>query len=76
MPRFIHFADDQQRDAEVTFASLNPKPKVRLVLPDGSEPVNVRVIKGSAETTVDALCDRCVGKPEESARSQRAQPRD
>ena len=66
MPRFIHFADDQQRAAEVTFTSLNHKPKVRLVLPDGSEPVNVRVIKGSAETTVDALCDRCVGKPEKA----------
>lgn len=61
MSRLIHFVDDKQRDAEVTFTSLNPKPKVRLVLPDGSEPINLRVIKGTAETSVEALCDRLVG---------------
>lgn len=69
MARFIHFVDDQQRDAEVTFTSLNPKPKVRLVLPNGSEPVNFRVIKGTADTAVEALCDRLVGpaKPKKDA---------
>jgi hypothetical protein len=61
MSRFIHFVDDQQRDAEVTFSSLNPKPKVRLVLPNGSDPINLRVIKGTADTGVDALCNRLVG---------------
>ena len=61
MSRFIHFVDDQQRDAEVTFSSLNPKPKIRLVLPNGKDPINLRVIKGSAETSADFLCDRLVG---------------
>lgn len=61
MARFIHFIDDQKRDAQVTFSSLNPKAKVRMVLPDGSAPESLRVIKGSAATSVGALCDALIG---------------
>jgi len=61
MARFIHFIDDQKRDAQVTFSSLNPKAKVRMVLPDGSAPETLRVIKGSATTAVAHLCDALIG---------------
>ena len=65
MARFIHFIDDQKRDAQVTFSSLNPKAKVRMVLPDGSAPESLRVIKGSAATSVGALCDALIGPANE-----------
>ena len=61
MARFIHFIDDQKRDAQVTFSSLNPKAKVRMVLPDGSAPETLRVIKDSATTAVAHLCDALIG---------------
>ena len=67
MAKFIHFIDDQQRDAQVTFSSLNPKARVRLVDSQGDLPQTKRMIKASAETQVDALCDRLVGKNDAEA---------
>lgn len=67
MAKFIHFIDDQQRDAQVTFSSLNPKARVRLVDSDGDLPQTKRMIKASAETRVDALCDRLVGSADAEA---------
>lgn len=67
MAKFIHFIDDQQRDAQVTFSSLNPKARVRLVDSEGDLPQTKRMIKASAETQVDALCDRLVGSNDAEA---------
>lgn len=67
MAKFIHFIDDQQRDAQVTFTSLNPRARIRLVDSEGNEPQTKRMIKASAETQVEALCDRLVGSADSSA---------
>lgn len=67
MAKFIHFIDDRQRDAQVTFSSLNPKARVRLVDSEGDLPQTKRMIKASAETQVDALCDRLVGSNDAEA---------
>ena len=53
-----------KRDAQVTFSSLNPKAKVRMVLTTTALQ-NPRVIKGSAATSVGALCDALIGPANE-----------
>lgn len=70
MAKFIHLIDGEQRDAEVTFGSLNPKSKVRLGLPDGTPVENRRVLKATSETLMPALLERELGPAEGEGEEQ------
>lgn len=56
MIRLIHISNDRKRDAQVVFDARREPSSLRRVLPSGEEPVNVRLVKVTAET------DRCLSE--------------
>jgi|TARA_B110001452_G_scaffold267611_1_gene278447 hypothetical protein len=65
MIRYIKLSNDKKRDAEVTFKSLNPKPKIKMVMESGEEVINKRVVKGTSIQTVESLFAKYDEKPKE-----------
>lgn len=65
MIRYIKIANNKKRDAEVTFKSLNPKPKVKMVMESGEEVINKRVVKGTSSKSVQSLLAKYDEKPKE-----------
>ena len=63
MIRYIKLANEKKRDAEVTFKSLNPKPKIKMVLETGEAVTNKRVVKGTSKHTVPSLFAQYDEKP-------------
>lgn len=62
MIRAVHISNDRKRDAQVAFDAEAVQSTLRRVLPSGEEPVNVRLVKVTAET------DRClsgIDRPEQ-----------
>ena len=65
MIRYIKLTNEKKRDAEVTFKSLNPKPRVKMVLETGEAVINKRVVKGTSKHTVPSLFAQYDEKPKE-----------
>ena len=65
MSRYIKLANQKNRDAEVTFKSLNPKPKIKMVLENGEKVVNKRVVKSTSEKSLESLFLKYDEKPQE-----------
>jgi hypothetical protein len=65
MIRYIKIANNKNRDAEVTFKSLNPKPKIKMVMESGEEVINKRVVKGTSAQNVESLFSKYDEKPSE-----------
>ena len=65
MIRYIKLANEKKRDAEVTFKSLNPKPKIKMVMENGEAVTNKRVVKGTSRHTVSSLFAQYDEKPKE-----------
>ena len=63
MIRYINLANDKKRDAEITFRSLNPKPAITLVMETGEKVINKRVVKGTSESSTQALLAKDDEKP-------------
>jgi hypothetical protein len=40
MIRYINISNDKNRDAEITFKSLNPKPAIKMALESGEKIIN------------------------------------
>lgn len=55
MIRYIKIANSKKRDAEVTFTSLNAKAEIKLVLPNGNEVENIKVLKSTVQTEEEHL---------------------
>ena len=65
MIRYIKLANDKKRDAEITFRSLNPKPAITLVQQSGDKVINKRVVKGTSQSSTQALLAKYNEKPKE-----------
>jgi hypothetical protein len=65
MLRYIKLANQKNRDAEVTFRSLNPKPSVKMVQESGEQVVNKRVVKGTSKNSTQILLNKYDEKPKE-----------
>ena len=65
MIRYIKLANQKQRDAEVTFKSLNPKGKIKMVMETGEKVINKRVVKGTSKHTSETLLSNYDEKPQE-----------
>ena len=65
MLRYIKLANQKNRDAEVTFRSLNPKPSVKMVQESGEQVVNKRVVKGTSKNSTQTLLNKYDEKPKE-----------
>ena len=65
MLRYIKLANQKNRDAEVTFRSLNPKPSVKMVQESGEHVVNKRVVKGTSKNSTQTLLNKYDEKPKE-----------
>jgi len=65
MIRYIKLANQKNRDAEVTFRSLNPNPSVTMVLESGEKVTNKRVVKGTSQTSTQTLLGKYNQKPKE-----------
>lgn len=63
MLRYIKLANKKNRDAEVTFRSLNPKPSVKMVQESGEQVVNKRVVKGTSKNSTQTLLNKYNEKP-------------
>ncbi len=55
MIRYLKLANDKNRDAEITFRSLNPKPKITMVMETGDDVINKRVVKNTSKTNIKTL---------------------
>ena len=44
MIRYINISNDKNRDAEITFKSLNPKPAIKMGLESGDKIINKKVL--------------------------------
>ena len=63
MIRYLKLVNDKNRDAEITFRSLNPKPKITLVMETGDKVINKRVIKNTSKSNIKALIAKYHEKP-------------
>ena len=63
MIRYIKLANQKNRDAEVTFRSLNPKTTVTMALESGEKVTNKRVVKGTSKTSTQTLLGKYDQKP-------------
>ena len=63
MIRYLKLANDKNRDAEITFRSLNPKPKITLVMETGDKVINKRIIKNTSKSNIKALIAKYHEKP-------------
>ena len=66
MLRYIKLANQKNRDAEVTFRSLNPKPTVKMVQESGEHVVNKRVVKGTSKNSTQTLLNKYDEKSKDS----------
>ena len=71
MSRYIILANQKNRDAEVTFKSLNPKPKIKMVMETGEHVVNKRVVKSTSEKSLESLFLKYDEKPQEGVDFQK-----
>ena len=71
MSRYIKLANQKNRDAEVTFKSLNPKPKIKMVMENGEKVVNKRVVKSTSEKSLESLFLKYDEKPQEGVDFQK-----
>ena len=71
MSRYIKLANQKNRDAEVTFKSLNPKPKIKMVMETGEHVVNKRVVKSTSEKSLESLFLKYDEKPQEGVDFQK-----
>ncbi len=55
MMRAIHIANEKQRDAEVAFHMQAQKSRVHTILPDGTEKINVKLLKATAAIDEEEL---------------------
>jgi hypothetical protein len=55
MARYIHLADDRGRDAEIIFSGRAKKASCKQVTRTGEEVKKIRVLKGTAGTSFDAI---------------------
>jgi hypothetical protein len=55
MSRYIHIADDKNRDAEIIYNGKTKKPYIKLLTKDGKEVHTLRVLKGTAGNSYEAL---------------------
>ena len=53
--RQLNVTNDKKRDALVGLDNLPPKPNIKYVLPTGEEGKGVKVLRGTMETSIDAL---------------------
>jgi hypothetical protein len=65
MIRYIKLANQKNRDAEVTFRSLNPKASVTMALESGDKVTNKRVVKGTSQTSTQTLLGKYNEKQKE-----------
>ena len=65
MIRYIKLANQKNRDAEVTFRSLNPKASVTMALESGDKITNKRVVKGTSQSSTQTLLAKYDEKPKE-----------
>ena len=56
--RTIKIANEKKRDASVSFETKQKESNIRHVLPDGAEPKNVRILKGTIEQDISVLVDK------------------
>ena len=71
MSRYIKLANQKNRDAEVTFKSLNPKPKIKMVMENGEHVANKRVVKSTSEKSLESLFLKYDEKPQEGVDFQK-----
>lgn len=57
--RTINIANEKKRDATVSFESKKRESAIQYVLPDGSVPRNVRILKSTVEQDLPALLEKC-----------------
>lgn len=65
MIRYIKIADENKRDAEITFKSVTQKNLVYLALKNGKKPINKKVIKSSKDFTLENLIGKTKPSQEE-----------
>lgn len=58
MQRVIHIANEKKRDAQVTFDAQPEKHKIRMILSDGKDKINVKMIKSTISTAIDTLTNQ------------------
>ena len=57
--RTINIANEKKRDATVSFETKKRESAIQYVLPDGSVPINVRILKSTVEQDLPALLEKC-----------------
>lgn len=62
MIRYIHISNDKNRDAEITFKSLNPKPAIKMALESGEKVINRKVVKAAPDTSAKKLLSQYKSK--------------
>ena len=65
MIRYIKLANQKNRDAEVTFRSLNPKASVTMALESGDKITNKRLVKGTSQSSTQSLLAKYSEKPKD-----------
>jgi hypothetical protein len=55
MSRYIHIADDKNRDAEIIYNGKTKKPYIKLLTKEGKEVHTLRVLKGTAGNSYEGL---------------------
>ncbi len=56
--RKIKIANAQKRDAEIVFGGTVRKPSIYYALPDGSKPINVKILKADINTQYESLFNK------------------
>ncbi|MDR2947832.1 MAG: hypothetical protein ACK5KL_14725 [Dysgonomonas sp.] len=56
--RQLNITNDKKRDALVGLDNIPPKPNIKYVLADGQDSKSVKVLRGTMETSIDALKDK------------------
>lgn len=65
MIRYIKIANENKRDAEVTFRSLNPKSSITMVMENGEQVVNKRLLKNTTQQGIKTLLGNYNKQPQE-----------
>jgi len=57
--RTMNIANEKKRDATVSFETKKRESAIQYVLPDGSVPRNVRILKSTVEQDLPAILEKC-----------------
>ena len=53
--RQLNLSNDKKRDALVGLDNIPQKPAIKYVLPDGSDSKNIKILRGTMDTSIEAL---------------------